>query len=704
MTEIVIAGDAETRAWIGADTVRVLERRDPTAATLPSGYSGPQQAMTPEWNAEQAIRLAYYANVFAYAAVRAIATDLSALPFRVGDPLTNEYDPSHPMAVHFSPPPKGPNPVTSARKLLAWSIAQRIVTGRIGWEIETGAGDRPIAYWPLTSRYLEAFPSKGGARYFGSFKYGPPNDRRNLPADRVFYDWNPSADDWRQPESAFQAARLDLSVAVRQDIYDDAFLKNNAQPASLVVHQRFAKIDERSAFREQFESRFQGERNAGRTAFVEGEGDGSLADAIHIEALGLSQRDGEFIARYDQKIRGILVALGVPMSRLGDATGRTFSNAGQEWTNYWTGTLLPIAYDFADAMNIQLLERYGGRAKGVGYFDVTGVAALQEAAAFQQVGLPALVDSGVLTRDEARAKFGVGPMDDAEIGGSTGPLPTNPTTTVTVNGGTLAAPAVEDRVAVDQEVRRTNLYRSAAASIAILEKRFERAFETMFQAQARATIARLEGKRGRQMRAPDAGAVFDPAFWAASTEEIASGLYESVFAIGGARLGDKFGIDFGLDSPGVNEAIERRSKQLAGQVTDTTYAQIQSALAAGTDAGEAIPELAVRVQGVFAHASDTRATRIARTEVVSAYNAAGNVVAGILGPDVVAGQEWIAARDSRTRADHAEADGQIVGIEESFSVGGEDLAYPGDENGSAANVVNCRCTSAFLSPDEMESV
>ena len=31
------------------------------------------------------------------------------------------------------------------------------------------------------------------------------------------------------------------------------------------------------------------------------------------------------------------------------------------------------------------------------------------------------------------------------------------------------------------------------------------------------------------------------------------------------------------------------------------------------------------------------------------------------------------------------------------------MAYPGDPGGSPGNVINCRCTVAFLTPDEMNA-
>ncbi len=55
-------------------------------------------------------------------------------------------------------------------------------------------------------------------------------------------------------------------------------------------------------------------------------------------------------------------------------------------------------------------------------------------------------------------------------------------------------------------------------------------------------------------------------------------------------------------------------------------------------------------------------------------------------------KEYLAVQDDRTRDAHAEADGQIVGIDESFIVDGEELQYPGDPSGDAGNVINCRCS------------
>lgn len=81
--------------------------------------------------------------------------------------------------------------------------------------------------------------------------------------------------------------------------------------------------------------------------------------------------------------------------------------------------------------------------------------------------------------------------------------------------------------------------------------------------------------------------------------------------------------------------------------------------------------------------------RIAKTEghriqCESAYNV--QVRAKQKGADIV--KQWDSTLDSRTRESHQKLDGEIVEVNEKFSNG---LLYPGDPNGSASEVVNCRC-------------
>lgn len=715
-------------------SVVVRERRDPTAATMPLSYQTTGAPMVPEWDAGQAYRWAYIANVWVYACVRALATDLAGLPFRAGaDPdKPNDFNPNARLAQLLGPPPNGPAPKLSARRLWAWSIAQRLVTGRFAWELEQNPRGEIAALWPLVSDRLKAIPSDRGTEWFRAFEYGRADRPARLRPEQVFYAWNPSQNDFRQPESALQAARLDISVAVMQDRYDYAFLRNDARPAAVVVTEQFAEREEFDAFKDEFRGEYGGPDNAGKTAFLEavGGGDEGVAGAIAVHTLGLSQKDAAFIERYESKVRGICVALGVPMSRL-DASGRTFSNADAEGVHYWTG-VRNLALDLQDDVNLDLAPRLGSE---VGWFDFSGVKALQEPAKYQQVGLPALVSGGILTQNEGRAEIGKPPVPGgdslvdpmaaalASTGVASQPDPVATaqaivaaaneliTAQVTDAIGTATSRAVEAAEArhpapvVDHEVRRSRIWRAVDAQARALERNWERRWRGEFARQEAATIKRLTGKRGRQAlgevrdAVPDPSGVFDATYWRSEAFDLAQGLYEAVFAVGGARLAERFGLAFDIEAPYAQAFISTRANRLAGQVTETTYEAIKEQLRDGVLAGDDIDTLAARIRGVF-EVAQSRATTIARTEVISAFNGSATEVALNLGADLVGGQEWIATRDARVRASHADADGQVVALDQPFDVGGWSIDYPGGD-GPADETVNCRCTVAFLTPEEM---
>ena len=89
--------------------------------------------------------------------------------------------------------------------------------------------------------------------------------------------------------------------------------------------------------------------------------------------------------------------------------------------------------------------------------------------------------------------------------------------------------------------------------------------------------------------------------------------------------------------------------------------------------------------------------RIARTETTTSSNFAAIKTAQQ--SDLVLDKVWISVQDNRTRItpyDHFDMNDQKQELDKPFFVGGENIQYPGDANASAGNVINCRCTIAFV--------
>lgn len=105
--------------------------------------------------------------------------------------------------------------------------------------------------------------------------------------------------------------------------------------------------------------------------------------------------------------------------------------------------------------------------------------------------------------------------------------------------------------------------------------------------------------------------------------------------------------------------------------------------------GESIPKIAKRLESVT-EKNIVNARRNARTACTGAENAGRQqsykdaADAGIIMQKV-----WMATSDSRTRESHAAMNGETADIDDLFSNG---LEYPGDPNGDAEEVYNCRCT------------
>lgn len=741
------------------------ERRDPIAATQSLRIISPGYPQTDRWNAHTAVTRAYLANFVVARCIQIKAQDLAALPFLAGPrlpvdhterPESNPRSRLHQLLGIAPVPPNAREAVDglSAAVFWEWMLTQRYLTGKMAAEIEwSGATfeSEIAALWPLPSAEVRPVATGGTARWFSEFHVGPPTSRQRqkiLKPGQIFYKWDPAPDDFRQPYSVLESAGIDVNVAIMVGRYNHAFLRNDARPAAVVVTEAFATDEDAEAFQNQFEGRHQGVDNAGKIAFVETDPDGALpGQAVRIETLGLTQKDARMLEMHRASLEHVAMALGVPWSRL-SAADRTFSNAGQESVDYWK-SLAGDARKIAGEVNASLAPLLGSE---VGWFDLSGVEALAPRPPVEASSAAILVREGIATADEVRPWYGLsgpGPeMPALPAGGGDGQarnahdhptldapgLPPAPSAAPAAPAASvpLDAPSARDGrarggngavngearalTAEEQETRRTTIWKRNNATLVGLEAAFAKRWASYFDRQAAVVVDQITAKRtatrltaasaARELRADlGIGGPMDPkeiAKWRAQAHDLADLMHTAATNAGVTRVNNAFGVSFDLEAPFVQDFIAARANQLAGQVTDTTYAAIQQALQDGVAAGEDINRIAARVQDVFAQASTNRAKTIARTEVISAANGSASLAASQLPSDVAAGQEWISTRDERTRDDHAEVDGQVTAMGAPFVVGGESLLYPGDPAGGAGNIINCRCTVAFLTPADFE--
>lgn len=137
---------------------------------------------------------------------------------------------------------------------------------------------------------------------------------------------------------------------------------------------------------------------------------------------------------------------------------------------------------------------------------------------------------------------------------------------------------------------------------------------------------------------------------------------------------------------------EQAAKNITN-ITDATAEKIRIILQRAVADGLTLQAQADQIDDLYLEdIIPNRSMTIARTETVNAANFASHFAATSAG--VPMDKEWATMDDEYVRDDHATADGQVVGQDEPFVVGGEQLMWPGDGSRGASpeNIINCRCT------------
>jgi len=151
---------------------------------------------------------------------------------------------------------------------------------------------------------------------------------------------------------------------------------------------------------------------------------------------------------------------------------------------------------------------------------------------------------------------------------------------------------------------------------------------------------------------------------------------------------------FPIDQEQVLQAIQTESNlkttlyEAMGLDVKELQKKIAGEISRGIAGGQLYTEIARNVAG-YARIPKNNAMRIVRTEAHRIQTKATMDAckkAESKGADVV--KQWDASLDKRTRGSHRRLDGEIRELDEPFTNG---LQYPGDPDGDASEVINCRC-------------
>lgn len=179
------------------------------------------------------------------------------------------------------------------------------------------------------------------------------------------------------------------------------------------------------------------------------------------------------------------------------------------------------------------------------------------------------------------------------------------------------------------------------------------------------------------------------------------------------KAGDLFAKRFRLASRedsrlmvAIGKFLNGVSEHLKG-VPDEIYADLDKIVRHGRDAklGDKKTQELLAAEITPGHAAydkrlDVISDRVSRTLAISAFNGGdqdGHVAAAQAAGHKMPTKRWLSSHDTKVRPTHAEADGQVVDLDQDFTVGGFAAQFPGDWRLPPQEAVNCRCTALYSS-------
>ena len=194
-------------------------------------------------------------------------------------------------------------------------------------------------------------------------------------------------------------------------LHNVALLKNGCTPSGMLKFEPTDETgasasltdDQRARLLEDLEFRFQGSQNSGRPMLLEGN--------FEYKQLGLNPKDMDFLELLNLSAREIALAFGVPAQMLGIPEANTYSNMETAKLGLYEETIIPLLTRVESDLNEFLVPLYDDdiRIK----YDIDSIPAMAEKTKQVYLDVSQAVTAGIITRNEAREKLGLQPIDGA---------------------------------------------------------------------------------------------------------------------------------------------------------------------------------------------------------------------------------------------------------------------------------------------------
>jgi len=640
----------------------------------------------------------YLVNVHAFAAQRAIARDVAAVPLLVQERKTVDgkltwetiEDGSTTRERDLWDIVNHPNNTETSGQLIERMVLSLLGTGNGYWIFD----DDDKEFHHVNPCWVHVKCDANGN--LEEYKIENKGKKFNADIDSLIH-WklaNADGEFYGVPPSTVIKKTIMTKLALNQ--YLQNFFYKNALPGMSFTTDQDITPEQRDETRKEINRLYSGPENSHGAIVLS---NGQKLDRLSHNMKDLIPGEIETLVK-----REVLAAYGVPPAKLGDLDGASYANANIQEKFYYEGTICPIGRMFADVFNMQFVIPQYGKQLRVKWAEDT-IQALQPDENEKGKRLVGYVNGGIMTPNEARGKIGLGAIDGGDELRRTSSIESLLGQSGDDKGAETPSPRRIIRVVQgkSEDDPRSQIRELHKVKITTLERKFVVILNAFFDGQLDRVLTALDkmAVHGRINPAllyavstkddaeDDAGKLINiEAENAALTASTGTFVREAVHKAGEDAIAE-IGADlaFNVDNPEVAAMIETFHNRMHN-VNDSVYGDIKKILRRGYDEGQGISEIEKAIRDKYQEFPKFRSTRIATTEMNGMVNGGADEAYRMGG---VTKKMWISAFLDTSRPEHTAADGQIVPITSRFQVGGELLKYPGDPGGSAYNVVNCYC-------------
>ncbi|MFA5553473.1 MAG: phage portal protein [Phycisphaerae bacterium] len=548
------------------------------------------------------------------------------------------------------------------------------------------------------------------------------------------------------------AAKVNIDYTFASALYNANVLANGAEPGVIIALQGKPAPEEIQMLRENFDARHRGAAKAKRTAVITGGADlktvamkladmevaqiTELSDKKICSAFGVPPGVAGLIteAQYSQgpAQRDFVFNTVIPLARLfaGHITSSLLTRVPKsKWLGGGFETVAAAKLRNNKSYCYHKQKAKDTKSQLFAWFDTAQHPSVQEYD--REVAEKALkfVDAGVPLNDIIEAYDLPFPLTDAGkyrwvgmgqvpadyilqagLEGITGPsLPEGEESEEEPEKSVNSERQAASDCSKADEQQRLRVWRGWVTSWLGIEREYQNAIRLFFVKQRNSLIKKLQAAMpdsksasGEIRATPDeliARVVFDirkengklriinQTFFGKASE---LGIRQSLTEVLGVKKDElKKLTEQTLRSPALKKKMEISTTKIT-DINKVTQQLVAKQLKQGLDAGESLSQLTGRLKDSFGFTLK-RAQRIARTQTAGAVDSGRHYGMKTAGVEL---KSWLTSRDNEVRDAHKEAESTYaagIPLDMPFTVGGEELLYPGDPAGSAANIINCRC-------------